>query len=373
MRANDCDVAVVGGGPAGCATAIALRRRGVEDVLVVAAGAEERVRLGETIPPDTRVALERLGAWGSFLADGHEPCLGSCSAWGSATLGYNDFLFNPHGHGWHLDRRRFELRLAAEARAAGARVASGSEVKELRVVADRATFEVRIGSEERSDQVVQARYVVDATGRRSLVARARGARRLVNDRLTCVARFMRRSAGSPVPRLTLLEAVDYGWWYAAALPENRFAVAVATDADALKQRGLHEPEGWLRCLRSTQHLARALAGCPAGSERLVTRTAPSFVLDRSAGSGWLAVGDAAAACDPVSSQGIHNALSDGDRAAAAIAAAMGGDVDAMDGYHDSIARRFADYLANRNYFYALERRWETAPFWQRRRARASAA
>src|SRR6187549_1177938 len=101
-------VAVVGGGPAGAATALALRRRGVADVLLVEAGDYRGVRFGESVPPDLRLPLDALGLWTSFVAQGHEPCLGSCSVWGSAQPGYNDFLFNPHGHGWHLDRARFD-------------------------------------------------------------------------------------------------------------------------------------------------------------------------------------------------------------------------------------------------------------------------
>ncbi|MDQ3742321.1 MAG: tryptophan 7-halogenase, partial [Actinomycetota bacterium] len=119
------DVAIAGGGPAGCATAIALRGAGVERVLLAEASTGDGARVGESIPPDTRLVLDRLGVTARFEADGHEPCLGSCSAWGDAELGYNDFLFNPHGHGWHLDRRRFDASLAAEAKAAGAEVAAG--------------------------------------------------------------------------------------------------------------------------------------------------------------------------------------------------------------------------------------------------------
>ena len=51
---------MLGGGIAGCAAALALGDRGIDDVLVVEAGTYDGFQVGETIPPDTRLLLERL-------------------------------------------------------------------------------------------------------------------------------------------------------------------------------------------------------------------------------------------------------------------------------------------------------------------------
>jgi flavin-dependent dehydrogenase len=105
---------------------------------------------------------------------------------------------------------------------------------------------------------------------------------------------------------------------------------------------------------------------------LVVRSAPTFVLDPVAGPGWLAVGDAASTYDPLMSQGIHKALSDGIEAAGAIAAAVGASggstVEIRDGYTGRVLASFEEYLANREYFYGLEERWPRSDFWQRRQA-----
>jgi hypothetical protein len=82
--------------------------------------------LAKAFPPDIRTVLQQLGVWQAFLAQGHEPCLGSCSSWGTDTLGYNDFLFNPLGNGWHLDRRRFDAFLAQEAVKSGVALCMGT-------------------------------------------------------------------------------------------------------------------------------------------------------------------------------------------------------------------------------------------------------
>jgi flavin-dependent dehydrogenase len=139
-------------------------------------------------------------------------------------------------------------------------------------------------------------------------------------------------ASSEFSRLTMLEAVEYGWWYAARLPDDRLTVALASDPAIIKQAALHTPERWLARLQQTQHLARAIIGCDFGAAGLVVRVAPSFVLDSAVGDGWLAVGDAAAAYDPIASQGIYKAMLDGLQAAEVIVAWLGGDTGALDAY-----------------------------------------
>jgi flavin-dependent dehydrogenase len=362
-------VVILGGGPAGCATALALRRRGVAGILVVEAGDYGAIRVGESIPPDARLLLGRLGVWPAFLEQGHEPCLGSCSAWGGDALGYNDFLFNPHGNGWHLDRRRFDAFLARQVAASGAEFSAGTRFSG----AERAGaggFTLRLAASDGSARTVGARFVVDATGSRSRFARLMGARWRFHDRLSYVAAFL--AAPADVSRLTMLEATEYGWWYAARLPGDRLTVGAASDPEIIKGAGLHAPERWLAHLEATRYLSRELAGCDFSVQCTLARVAPSFVLDRACGPGWLAVGDAAAAYDPISSQGIYKALFDGLQAAEAIAAWLGGDAGPLHDYHASIAARFADYLRNRNYFYQLEQRWPAAPFWRRRRERTAA-
>jgi len=122
MIAAGYDVLILGGGPAGLAAAIRIRQKSPASVLVVEAGDGSRERVGETVPPDILTLLHQLGLAESFRRSGHLPCPGGISSWGRAKPGFNDFILNPLGPAWHLDRRRFEQLLAGGAAGAGAQV-----------------------------------------------------------------------------------------------------------------------------------------------------------------------------------------------------------------------------------------------------------
>jgi 2-polyprenyl-6-methoxyphenol hydroxylase-like FAD-dependent oxidoreductase len=117
---------VAGGGPAGSAASLALARLGRRVLLVDSGNSTPAV--GEALPPVGRALLGELGLLDGFLRQGHAPSHGNASAWGSDTLATHDFLFGLHGHGWHLDRARFDAGLRDAARAAGADVLSPARV-----------------------------------------------------------------------------------------------------------------------------------------------------------------------------------------------------------------------------------------------------
>jgi flavin-dependent dehydrogenase len=163
--------------------------------------------------------------------------------------------------------------------------------------------------------------------------------------------------------------VEAGWWYSARLPSDRAVALVASDPDIIKELQLHTKPGWLRSLSATEQIRPALEGATLIRGSLKMRSAPSGITEPSAGDSWLAVGDAAVSFDPLSSQGIYQALAGGLDAGSAIAAWLQGDRTGVASYADGVRSRFDEYLANRTYLYGLERRWETAPFWARRRDR----
>lgn len=201
-----------------------------------------------------------------------------------------------------------------------------------------------------------AKVLVDATGRAASTARHMGARRIVFDRLIGIARFygVAQTEGT-ADSFTLLEAVPQGWWYSAFLPRNRLVVISFTDPELRRK------------VKPAPHTAARVAKCGPASEPIVC-AAHSSRLDRAAGDGWLAVGDAASAWDPLSSQGIAKALESGVAAADTIVEYLSGDTAAMARYANGTQANFERYLNIYRDYYRREMRWPEAVFWRRRHA-----
>ena len=125
------DVVILGGGPAGAATALMLRQHAPSlSVALIERSAYEQVRIGETLPPHVQPLLKQLGVWDAFMTEEHVATYGTSAAWGSDTVHDNEFIYTPYGRGWHLDRRRFDAWLAREAEKRGTRLFTGSRIVE---------------------------------------------------------------------------------------------------------------------------------------------------------------------------------------------------------------------------------------------------
>lgn len=355
------EVVVIGGGPAGAAAALTLARSGVV-VALLDAGAKRHPPVGETLPPAVRPALDRLGLRAALSTEGHLPSIGSWSAWGGAEPWGHDQIFNRFGHGWHIDRRRFDALLREAARAAGASVAVGASV----VASDRLAgggYRMRLddGTE------ITASIVLDASGRSACFARQRGVRRRALDRLVALVGYVvRRSDAEAEPAATLVEATADGWWYSAPLPQDRLVTICMSDADLVRGIGV-STERWLERLSAATHTgARALRYGAGLAGPPVVVPASSSRLERFGDIDWLAVGDAAATQDPLSSEGILVAIESGLEAAAAAARVLRGDRDGLAVAAAQRETRWQAYLDQLGRHYKMERRWPDAPFWQRR-------
>jgi flavin-dependent dehydrogenase len=361
------EVVVVGGGPAGAAVAIILARAGCH-LLLVERTSGKGFKIGEALPPASRPLLQELGVWDSFVADGHLPCYGNLSSWGSSHLHCTDFIFDPNGNGWHLNRPHFDALLRRGASLAGAMVSTTTTLR--KIVRQPSGDWLLILTQEGREISVCCHWVIDATGRRCVIARGQGARRRTYDTLVAFFAVFSPSEDSrqaDQDSRTLIEAAPDGWWYTALLPSKRRVVVCLTDAD-LSPRTSDIRSGYISLLSCTERI-RACLNAHRYTLQTIPKVAPANTswLDHTMGEGWLAVGDAAFSFDPLSSQGILTSLYTGMKAGEALVEHLSGNPDALANYDYRLAAIYNAYLRNRSMYYLLEERWAERPFWRRRR------
>jgi len=330
------EVLVVGGGPAGAATAIRLARLGRDVVLVERMPAWHWQACGVFTSPATVHALRRLG-----LADGDiarvarpVPAMRVETAAGARfRLTYGDDG-SPHGAPVGLDRSALDPLLLEHAAQAGVEIRRGAEVRSVRdgraALADGTT--------------IGARVVVGADGLRSVVARdaAVVVRPPLGGRVALT--FHVDDPGGDVARDARMITFPGGYVGLAPVPGARVNVGIVLASAA--RRAILRREG------ADSVAARVLAAVPPAEDDPVPWTAPRWCerpagaapvgarVTARAGSDWLLVGDAAGFLDPFTGEGLHRALRTAELAAAAVDARLAGDADALTAYDRAVGRRW---------------------------------
>lgn len=369
-EANHASVMVVGGGVAGAAACIALARAGLRALWLVREAFQTHERhhdpVGESLSPAAMPILQALGLGAIPDAPRHRSSNATFSAWGSDALMERNAFVHLEGPGRVIDRRFFEEQLREAVDAVATRVAGGLAHMHPREESGGWALTLDSGEGYTAD------FLIDATGRAAAIGRRLSAFARI-DQLVAATAFLEQRNRDVVPtRATLIEAVAKGWWYATLLPDERLALAFFSDPDLLPPHLSRDLATWRGLLADSLYVGRwvddagfALEALPrlvsAGTARLVTPCAS--IAD---GAGWAAIGDAAAAFDPLSSHGLTTALWTASRAGAAAAAWLAGDRAPLAAYGRAVDAGFTGFLRQRETIYAREQRFAEQPFWQRR-------
>ena len=350
-------VVVVGAGPAGLATALKLQIEGEDSVLVVDAGPGIGERIGDTVPADIRVLLRQLQLEEYFLQGPHYPCPGHVSAWGRASVGYQDALYSPMGPAWRLQRYAFDQMLVDAWLMRGGQLQWGTRLVSAQALAS--GYELSL---LQSGQPLRLKcdWVVDASGVSARFARSQGAVRQIHDQLYALVRFSALDQGRMRDQ-THIETTGAGWWYAASLPERQVIVMHTTTQAGLRAFNTDTAGYFQQQLAQTSLIVDQLR--PVDLSRHRYRRWPIFssILDMCCGEHWLAVGDAAACYDPIVAQGVFKALSSGIYAARSLLQSNGRDF--CQTYQQRVAAHYLSYWQARDYYYKVEQRWAQSEFW----------
>jgi flavin-dependent dehydrogenase len=313
------DAIIIGGGPAGAATATRLAQAG-RRVALLERERFPRFHIGESMLPCSVALLRELGALEAVDGAGFPRKYAAEFVVGDGSLSrrypFVDSLLAGSPYAFEVDRDRFDEILLDNAARAGVDVRQACEVRDFSIGGDR--VEVVAG-----DATLRASVLVDATGQRSMLA-GRFKLRRMDPELRNFAVFSHyggasRGGGDTAGDITIVLVPD-GWWWVIPLAGDRTSVGLVAPAKAL---GGGKPDAayFERGLAESPYLA---ARFDAARRLAPIRTASDYSYSASqlTGDRWLLVGDAAAFIDPVFSSGVQLALAGAFQAAAAIDAAL---------------------------------------------------
>ena len=308
----DFDVIVVGARVAGSATAMLLARAG-RRVLVV-----DRARF----PSDTLsthqvqlpggALLRRWGILDKLIENGTPAARGMLFDTGSAVL-RGDYLPHDGVDAVYSPRRTLlDTLLIEEARTAGATIEEGFIVSSL-IGDDRITGVRGRAKNATTDRAITANLVIGADGKHSTIARAvhaRSYRARPAASAACYAYF----ADLPVKGGEVYTRPDrvVGLW-----PTDDNLTIVYLGVPAARFSAVRDEPGFRSAVSEVADLGERLAAATQAEHLRATTDLPGLIR-KPYGRGWALAGDAGLVMDPITGQGIGNALGDADALAAAI-------------------------------------------------------
>lgn len=366
MEALKTDIVIIGGGIAGCIAAIAMVKH--YQVTLIDKLAEPKERIGESLAPAAQRILKQLNLLDGMNTIGDKLYLnnmGMQSYWGSEQVQVNDHLRNPDGFSRSLDRKAFEvyLRKAAEERGVNCQWSC----KLLRSEYADGQWKVDTKTTE-TEQSYSAKFVIDASGRQSHFARSIGVKRKAIDQL--IACWMTLPYTKENTMSTIATSPN-GWWYSAVIPNNKRVVAFQTDADLMEPAVFKNLIALLELAKENKIIFSLLESNKENITLHGTVAANSTQLEQAAGKQWAAIGDAAISFDPLSSQGMFNAMASAMQLSELIIkTGLTDDLNSQNqlssNYQQQIDAVWVHYLKHKNLFYGMEKRWKDEKFWRRR-------
>jgi flavin-dependent dehydrogenase len=360
--ADQCDVVVVGAGPAGSTAAQLLAAWGWSVTLIHRAPA--RPSLAESLPSSIRKLLAFLGQLDRVEAAGFHPNDGNVARWADRSRSTQ-----TADAGFHVSRDEFDRVLRAGARSAHVRVV------------DAVVRRVEVGDPMRvtcrtagGDTVVcTAQSVLDCSGRAGIVAR-QGLRRADSGyrTLAIAAEWDTSTWPDREAAHTVIESAREGWAWSVPLSPARRQCTVMIESDR-SAKAFALQDVYARQLRRFPELGARLAGA--------TQTAAPWACDasiydsvRAADAGALLVGDAASFIEPLSSAGVKKALLSAWRAAVVTNTCLRNPAlagAALDLYIGRERQVYAECMRRSRAFFAEAAAAYDTPFWSRRAAHAA--
>jgi len=309
----DCEVLVVGGGPAGSTIAALLAERG-RHVLLLEKEHHPRFHIGESLLPanaplfdalGVRAEVERFGMakYGvEFVSPEHSH---------QAMIEFSEAWDKTMPYAWQVRRSELDEVLFRNAAAKGAIAIEGCRVRRVSFDAEGASVEA-----ERDDGVRmtwRTRFVVDASGRNTLLANQLRCkeknRKHSSSALFAHFKGAQRLPGKAEGNITIFW-FEHGWFWFIPLADGTTSIGAVCWPYYLKSRTKPVPEFFRDTIAMCPALATRLERAEIVSDVQATGNY-SYSSSVSSGERYLLLGDAYAFIDPVFSSGVLLAMKSG--------------------------------------------------------------
>lgn len=310
---SECDVLVIGGGPAGSTAAALLATRGYRVTLLEKAH-HPRFHIGESLLPANLPLLEKLGVADAVKAIGMEK-------WGAEFVSpwhehkqafeFADAMDKSMPMAYQVRRSEFDEILIRNASQKNARVEEGCQVQDVDFLPGDAGAVVKARYDDGKTETVHARFVLDASGRDTFLGnRFKAKHRNKNHNSTALYGHFRgaeRNVGKTEGNITIFWFA-HGWIWLIPLSDGTTSVGAVTWPYYLKTRGKKSLEQFFQeTIALCAPLQKILRDAHLTSPVEATGNF-SYVCDHTHGSNYLLLGDAYTFIDPVFSSGVMLAM-----------------------------------------------------------------
>ncbi len=311
-NAQECDILIIGGGPAGSTAAALLTQKGYRVTLIEKAH-HPRFHIGESLIPANLPLLEKLGVAEQVRAIGMEKWSAEfVSPWHDhkQTFDFADAWDKSMPHAYEVERADFDEILIRNAQKKGALVIEGCKVTDVQFLANGEGALIQTRQDDGTLQPWRARFVLDASGRDTFLGN-RFKAKVRNEKHSSTAVYAHfagaeRNPGKAEGNITIFW-FEHGWFWFIPLMHGKTSIGAVTWPYYLKTRTKPLEEFLLDTIALCPQLQQKLAGA-----KMVTPVEATgnyaYSCNHTHGPNYLLLGDAYSFIDPVFSSGVLLAM-----------------------------------------------------------------